>query len=202
MLGHPFVIGELAMGNFAQQAQYGSAIWAGCRSAWTAREHEVLSMIGRSAILYGRGIGLCRCTFSWHPPAFRAGRLWTRDRRLAAAADEMGIGFQAARLTPFPTPATSLSMDTIQSREARGRVADAPTGHWSTAALPRALWPFAQLARWDRPDRLVAPDVAVLVVGQRLPSPHPPGTLSWQLPFHLALFMIGAIAMRGCRLHL
>ena len=69
-------------------------------------------------------------------------------------------------------------------------------GTGSTAPCPRALWPFAQLARWDRPIGwwlLMWPCwwSAALAVAA------PAGTLSWQLPFHLALFMIGAIAMRG-----
>ena len=42
-------------------------------------------------------------------------------------------------------------MDTIQSKGVRGRVADAPSGHWVYRVLPRRLWPYAQLARWDRP---------------------------------------------------
>ena len=42
-------------------------------------------------------------------------------------------------------------METIQSKSAQGRVADAPSGHWVYRALPRRLWPYAQLARWDRP---------------------------------------------------
>jgi 4-hydroxybenzoate polyprenyltransferase len=87
-------------------------------------------------------------------------------------------------------------MDTIQSKEARGRVADAPSGHWVYRALPRTLWPFAQLARWDRPIGwwlLMWPCwwSAALAVAA------PAGSFGWQLPWHLALFMIGAIAMRG-----
>ena len=42
-------------------------------------------------------------------------------------------------------------MDRIQTTEAQGRVADAPSGHWVYRLLPRAVWPYAQLARWDRP---------------------------------------------------
>ena len=42
-------------------------------------------------------------------------------------------------------------METIQSKANQGRVADAPSGHWVYRVLPRWLWPYAQLARWDRP---------------------------------------------------
>ncbi|MEL7230682.1 MAG: 4-hydroxybenzoate octaprenyltransferase, partial [Pseudomonadota bacterium] len=31
------------------------------------------------------------------------------------------------------------------------RVADAPTDNWVYSLLPRSVWPYAQLARWDRP---------------------------------------------------
>jgi len=91
VLGHPFVIGELAMGNLPNRR-----IWlrdlGRLPSAWTARDHEVLSMI-ESAILYGRGIGYVDAHLMASARLSRS-RLWTRDRRLAAAADEMGIGFQ------------------------------------------------------------------------------------------------------------
>lgn len=92
-------------------------------------------------------------------------------------------------------------METIQSKGARGRVADAPSGHWVYRALPQGLWPYAQLARWDRPIGwwlLLWPcwwsaalaGAAFFDAGDGVAA---------QLPsvWHLALFMIGAIAMRG-----
>lgn len=89
-------------------------------------------------------------------------------------------------------------MTGIQSRTAQGRVADAPSGHWVYRLLPRAAWPFAQLARWDRPigwQLLLWPCwwSAALVA-----AADADGTAA-ALPslIHLALFAIGAIAMRG-----
>ena len=92
-------------------------------------------------------------------------------------------------------------MDRIQSKGAQGRVADAPTRHWVYRALPRAVWPYAQLARWDRPigwwlllwpcwwsAALAA--VAYAQPGERLATLLPS-------PAHMALFLVGAIAMRG-----
>jgi len=38
-------------------------------------------------------------------------------------------------------------MEQIQTKAAQGRVADAPSRHWVYRALPRWLWPYAQLAR-------------------------------------------------------
>ncbi|HEV7436100.1 MAG TPA: 4-hydroxybenzoate octaprenyltransferase, partial [Pseudorhizobium sp.] len=32
-----------------------------------------------------------------------------------------------------------------------GRVHDAPSNNWVYRVLPPASWPYAQLARWDRP---------------------------------------------------
>ncbi|MEF2070481.1 4-hydroxybenzoate octaprenyltransferase [Consotaella aegiceratis] len=79
------------------------------------------------------------------------------------------------------------------------RVSDAPSNNWVYRLLPRGLWPYAQLARWDRPigwqlllwpcwwaAALAPQKIAPTAVHTGLPS-------GW----HLALFVIGAIAMRG-----
>ena len=92
-------------------------------------------------------------------------------------------------------------METIQSRQAQGRVADAPSGHWVYRLLPRPLWPYAQLARWDRPIGwwlLMWPcwwSAAMAASSHAQPG----GALADVLPspWHLFLFMAGAIAMRG-----
>jgi len=92
-------------------------------------------------------------------------------------------------------------METIQSRQGQGRVADAPSGHWVYRALPRALWPYAQLARWDRPigwQLLLWPcwwSAAMAAAAHAQPG----APLSSVLPslWHLFLFLAGAIAMRG-----
>jgi 4-hydroxybenzoate polyprenyltransferase len=92
-------------------------------------------------------------------------------------------------------------MDSIQSRETQGRVADAPTGHWVYRALPRWLWPYAQLARWDRPigwQLLMWPcwwSAALAAIAYARPG-EPLMTLLPN-PWHLLLFFLGAFAMRG-----
>ncbi|MGE0501594.1 MAG: 4-hydroxybenzoate octaprenyltransferase [Rhizobiaceae bacterium] len=92
-------------------------------------------------------------------------------------------------------------MDRIQTRDAQGRVADAPSGHWVYRALPRAVWPYAQLARWDRPIGwwlLLFPCLwSATLAAVAYAAPGEP--LSTLLPslWHLLLFLIGAIAMRG-----
>ena len=92
-------------------------------------------------------------------------------------------------------------MDDIQSREAQGRVADAPSGHWVYKLLPRGLWPYAQLARWDRPIGwwlLMWPcwwSAAMAASAYARPGEALADALP--SPWHLALFLIGAAAMRG-----
>ena len=100
-----------------------------------------------------------------------------------------------------PVACHSTPMEIIQSRKGQGRVADAPSGHWVYRILPRALWPYAQLARWDRPigwQLLLWPcwwsaalaATAHARAGDALLSLLPS-------PLHLVLFLVGAIAMRG-----
>lgn len=95
----------------------------------------------------------------------------------------------------------STAMEQVQSKIAQGRVADAPSGHWAYRALPRQLWPYAQLARWDRPIGwwlLLWPcwwSAALAAIAYARPGDTLPTLLP--SPWHLLLFLIGAIAMRG-----
>ena len=99
------------------------------------------------------------------------------------------------------TMQTEQKMADIQSDTQQGRVRDAPSSHWVYRFLPRGFWPYAQLARWDRPigwKLLMWPcwwsAALVSVAGSRegaqfmsvMPS-------LW----HLLLFFVGAVAMRG-----
>jgi 4-hydroxybenzoate polyprenyltransferase len=92
-------------------------------------------------------------------------------------------------------------MEQIQSRAAQGRVADAPSGHWVYRALPRAVWPYAQLARWDRPigwQLLMWPcwwSAALAASAYARPTDSFLSLIPQ--PWHLILFFIGAVAMRG-----
>ncbi|MCP4316654.1 MAG: 4-hydroxybenzoate octaprenyltransferase [Hyphomicrobiales bacterium] len=79
------------------------------------------------------------------------------------------------------------------------RVADAPSNNWVYRQLPRWGWPYAQLARWDRPigwQLLLWPcwwSVMLAANAQSTDAPIQPVIIIW----HLFLFMVGAIAMRG-----
>ncbi|AXV14580.1 4-hydroxybenzoate octaprenyltransferase [Neorhizobium sp. SOG26] len=80
-----------------------------------------------------------------------------------------------------------------------GRVADAPSNNWVYRVLPRNLWPYAQLARWDRPigwQLLMWPcfwSAALAANAAKDLGAFSPG----QFIGHLVLFFIGAVAMRG-----
>ncbi|WP_102959929.1 4-hydroxybenzoate octaprenyltransferase [Mangrovicella endophytica] len=78
-------------------------------------------------------------------------------------------------------------------------VADAPSNSWVYRLLPRGVWPYAQLARWDRPigwQLLLWPCWWSAALA---PQMLPPSAIHTGLPSlaHLILFLIGAIAMRG-----
>ncbi len=80
-----------------------------------------------------------------------------------------------------------------------GRVADAPSDNWVYRVLPRPVWPYAQLARWDRPigwQLLLWPCLWSSALAANVLAAE--GRLSfYTFILHLLLFTIGAIAMRG-----
>ena len=80
-----------------------------------------------------------------------------------------------------------------------GRVYDAPSNNWVYRVLPRALWPHAQLARWDRPigwQLLLWP--CFWSAGLAANAAASLGTFSFgRFVCHLLLFFVGAVAMRG-----
>ncbi|PST26319.1 4-hydroxybenzoate octaprenyltransferase [Mesorhizobium plurifarium] len=80
-----------------------------------------------------------------------------------------------------------------------GRVHDAPSNNWVYRVLPRPLWPYAQLARWDRPigwQLLLWPCLwsAAMASGAAASLG---GFSPQRFLFHIFLFVVGAIAMRG-----
>lgn len=80
-----------------------------------------------------------------------------------------------------------------------GRVHDAPSNNWVYRVLPRALWPYAQLARWDRPigwQLLLWPCLWSAALASATAASL--GSFSaGRFLFHVILFTVGAIAMRG-----
>ncbi len=86
-----------------------------------------------------------------------------------------------------------------QTGDFAGRVADAPSDNWVYRTLPRGLWPYAQLARWDRPigwQLLMWPCFWSSAMAANALAAE--GRLSFSLfLFHLVLFFVGSVAMRG-----
>lgn len=80
-----------------------------------------------------------------------------------------------------------------------GRVYDAPSNNWVYRVLPRAARPYAQLARWDRPigwQLLMWP----CFWSSALAANHAAELESLSVGlffFHLFLFFVGSVAMRG-----
>jgi predicted nucleic acid-binding protein len=89
VLVHPFVIGELALGNLKKRAQILTNL-QDLPEAVVARDDEVLRFIGRHA-LHGRGIGYVDAHLLASARLTPDGSLWTRDKRLHAAAKRLGL---------------------------------------------------------------------------------------------------------------
>jgi predicted nucleic acid-binding protein len=86
---HPFVLGEIACGNVAQRHRILAEL-SQLPAAPQARDAEVLEMIEFRG-LAGRGIGYIDCHLLASSILSGGTRLWTRDRRLAAVAEELGV---------------------------------------------------------------------------------------------------------------
>ena len=125
------------------------------------------------------------------------GKIIGWKRRLAAGRTTLS---GSSRLTISTTGGMTSAMTEKPNSDAfGGRVSDAPSDNFVYQVLPRAAWPYAQLARWDRPigwQLLMWPCfwsaalAANAAVDEGLFQP-------WQLISHLVLFFIGAVAMRG-----
>ena len=89
VLCHPFVVGELALGNLRQRKQVLPAL-SNLPQANIATEDEVLGLIDRQG-LHGRGLGLVDVHLLAAARLTPGCTLWTRDRRLARAAQAMGL---------------------------------------------------------------------------------------------------------------
>ncbi len=94
-----------------------------------------------------------------------------------------------------------MAMETIQAKADHRRIGDAPGGHHVYRALLRQLWPYVQLARWDRPIGwmlLLWPcwwSAAMAASAYARPEDSLMSLLP--SPWYLSLFLIGAVAMRG-----
>ena len=95
VLTHPFVIGELALGNLRQRALILAALTR-LPSATPASDQEVLDFIERHR-LFGGGIGYVDAHLLASVGLTADAELWTRDRRLAGVAAGLGVAANEPR---------------------------------------------------------------------------------------------------------
>jgi predicted nucleic acid-binding protein len=89
VIAHPFVVGELALGNLRQRELILTAL-QDLPQAVVASDIEALRFINQQA-LYGLGIGYVDAHLLASARLTAGGSLWTRDKRLQAVADRLGV---------------------------------------------------------------------------------------------------------------
>jgi predicted nucleic acid-binding protein len=93
---HPFVIGELAMGNLSARGQFLRDL-ADLPGIEIAMDEEVIRYVDIHR-LYGIGIGYIDVHLLTSVQLNPGSKFWTRDKRLAASAQRLGL---AADFTDF-----------------------------------------------------------------------------------------------------
>lgn len=93
VLGHAWVTGELAMGTISQRQEI-LRLLANLPQARSATHEEVITLI-EARQLFGRGIGYVDAHLLAATLLTDRARLWTRDKRLAATAADLGLAANA-----------------------------------------------------------------------------------------------------------
>jgi predicted nucleic acid-binding protein len=93
VLMHPFVMGEIALGNLPRRAETLSDLHK-LPKALTADSTEVLHFIERNDI-FGTGIGYVDAHLLVATTRTADVRLWTRDKRLRTVAERLAISAAA-----------------------------------------------------------------------------------------------------------
>jgi len=98
VLAHPWVTGELALGNRSNLSNRDEVIRLieGLSQATLAGDAEVLGLIEQEA-LYGAGIGYVDAQLLAATRLTGDTTLWTRDKRLSAVAARLGLAFQPGK---------------------------------------------------------------------------------------------------------
>lgn len=89
VLIHPFVVGEIALGSLSQRALVLEAL-SQLPQAVIAHDDEVLEFVERQT-LHGCGIGFLDAHLLASVRLTPGASLWTRDKRLQAAAQRLGL---------------------------------------------------------------------------------------------------------------
>ena len=92
VLTHPFVVGELALGNLRQREIVLDAL-SGLPRVSVATDEEVLRFIDHRA-LFGRGVGYVDVHLLAGVRLTGGTVLWTTDKRLRRTAAELGLAFE------------------------------------------------------------------------------------------------------------
>ena len=91
MLGHPWIVAEIALGSLRDR-QTVLSLLDGLPQAPVATIDELRHLIERRT-LFGRGVGLVGVGLLAACLLVPGCRLWSRDKRLAAVAEEMTVSF-------------------------------------------------------------------------------------------------------------
>jgi predicted nucleic acid-binding protein len=89
VLTHPFVVGEIALGSLKNRETVLGSL-KGLPQAATATDEEVQKFIEGNA-LFGLGIGYIDAHLLAAVRLDSGSQLWTRDKRLGAIANSMGL---------------------------------------------------------------------------------------------------------------
>lgn len=89
VLSHPYIIGELALGNLNQRNTIIESL-RNLPQARVATDEEAIKFIEKNA-LYGLGIGYIDVHLLAATLLSDGSKIWTRDRRLSRAAEKLGI---------------------------------------------------------------------------------------------------------------
>ena len=92
VLMHPFVLGELACGNLKRRTDVLS-LMSTLPQAAMATDNEALEFIDRRRLM-GRGIGYIDVHLLASALLMGTSKLWTRDQRLSAVADDLALSFE------------------------------------------------------------------------------------------------------------
>jgi predicted nucleic acid-binding protein len=89
VLGHPFIIGEIALGHQPERRQVLSSL-RDLPQAIVASQDEVLNLIERER-LFGFGIGYVDAHLLAATRLTEGASLWTRDKRLLSAGESLAL---------------------------------------------------------------------------------------------------------------
>ena len=92
VLAHPWVIGELALGQLSGRSEI-LGLLSNLPRATIATEAEVMTLV-ETRHQFGLGIGYVDAHLLAATLLTTAASLWTRDKRLAAVAADLGISYR------------------------------------------------------------------------------------------------------------